>query len=208
MKKGFKVDRRERFLQKTTKKTKVKPTNQTRTSRVKKIVFDEASRKDFVLGLHKRKNERRVTAFVDGKKKVKRENSKLRHSQREQARQAYNNYAQVPILPDYTFHLPTFEDAQNDPTDIFYSQGTENGSGGVNVSVKSLQAVTPVGKARDFTDLPKSVASVLEIVARQQKGKPRTPGKVNMLKELQKIRKIQKHSRKGHGKKGAKGKGK
>lgn len=105
---GFKVDRRANY-EKIMRKKMGKDTKKTLSSSPsapKAVVFNEASLKEYVTSLHKNKNERRVKAFVDMKRKIKKDNSKVRREQREEARRAYNKYAKVPILPNYTFHLP------------------------------------------------------------------------------------------------------
>mgnify|MGYP006981150780 CR=1 FL=1 len=63
--------------------------------------------------MHKRKNERRVNAMLEGRRKQKRENLKAKQTEREELRKQYNSYAKVPILPDYTYRLPDFEDDED-----------------------------------------------------------------------------------------------
>ena len=111
-KKGFKVDRYERYQAKrrgevlpSKKEANRKKNLQTAT---KEVRFDESARHEFLTGFHKRKNERRVKAFTDAKKKIAKENQKMRQEQREEARRAYNNFAKVPILPDYSYQLPNY----------------------------------------------------------------------------------------------------
>lgn len=40
-------------------------------TRVKSITFNEQDRREYLLSLHKKKNERRVQAFVDAKRKLR-----------------------------------------------------------------------------------------------------------------------------------------
>lgn len=109
--KGFKADRLENYKRMIAKKSgkKVKETP-THTARPKALTFDDADRRNYLLTLHKKKNERRVQAFVDMKRKLRKDSAKTRREQREEARRAYNNYARVPILPDYTYRLPDRQD--------------------------------------------------------------------------------------------------
>eukprot|EP00796_Vickermania_ingenoplastis_P006328 gene6328-4555_t len=327
---GFKVDRRENFEKMLRKKLgqKDKSGSKKGPTRVKSVVFDESALKDYVLSLHKNKNERRVKAFVDMKRKVKKDSAKVRREQREEARRAYNQYAKIPILPNYTFQLPnggeaaaleeeersgSDDDSTEDPLDAvlkpllrerslhqsvtlrsssehrmpaamtaqggkkkkkeeeeeeeedqnedeekgrgsrkkkaalkatsleaFYSsqdkkkkdkkkkeQVEEAGSPVVTVEVRPLfgsiapaqadAAATSLGRKKaaapsralpsvDFTDLPPVVEQELRRLRQETKGPSRTKAKVHTLKELEKIRKIKRHSRKGHGKKSASGK--
>ncbi|ESL10456.1 hypothetical protein TRSC58_01811 [Trypanosoma rangeli SC58] len=64
----------------------------------------------------------------------------------------------------------------------------------------------PQRPANDFSDLPAVVEQELVRLSKETKGPAKTKPRVRMLKELAKIRKIKKHSQKGHGKKTAKGK--
>lgn len=73
--------------------------------RAKSIVFDEKERSEYLLGMHKRKNERRVDAVIQRRKKHRKDQSKLRRELLEEARQHYNAAAKVPILPDYSFNF-------------------------------------------------------------------------------------------------------
>ncbi|RNE99560.1 hypothetical protein TraAM80_08171 [Trypanosoma rangeli] len=118
-KKGFKVDRLENFQRKRLKKTGAGDARSNsgggNAKRVKAIKFDEDARREYLLTMHKCKNERRVKAFVDAKQKMRRDNARARHAQREEARQAYNRFAAVPILPNFTYQLPqNDEDAGNE----------------------------------------------------------------------------------------------
>jgi hypothetical protein len=234
---GFKSDRLERFQVSRLKKMgkKVKEANKNaKPVAVKEVKFDDAARKDFLLGFHKRKNERRITAYLDVKRKQKKENTQFRREQREEARKAYNTYAKVPILPDYSYRLPNpLEDAAAEAADdaeVFEDEEVDEDSAarasksqdffpqedslfgateGVSVCVQPLrQSHVGTAGAHDFSDLPKAVAEELRRLQKAERGPARTKPKVSNLKTLEKIRKIQKHSRKGHGKKGAKGKGK
>lgn len=108
-KKGFKIDRYERYQAK--RRGEVVPNKKKKDvvqSATKEVRFDESARQEFLTGFHKRKNERRVKAFTDAKKKIAKENQKMRQEQREEARRAYNNFAKVPILPDYSYQLPNY----------------------------------------------------------------------------------------------------
>lgn len=234
---GFKSDRLERFQVSRMKKMgkKVKEVNKNaKPVTVKEVKFDDAARKEFLMGFHKRKNERRITAYLDVKRKQKKENTQFRREQREEARKAYNAYAKVPILPDYSYRLPNpleeaaaaeaEENADYEEEDIdedaaarasksqeFFPQEDSlfGETEGVSVSVQPLrQSHIGTAGAHDFSDLPKAVAEELRRLQKAERGPARTKAKVSNLKTLEKIRKIQKHSRKGHGKKGAKGKGK
>ncbi|RHW69625.1 Nucleolar protein 12 (25kDa) [Trypanosoma brucei equiperdum] len=119
-KKGFKVDRYENYRQRFAKgingKNIPKNNSGSVTKRVKAITFDEEDRREY-LSLHKRKNERRVKAFVEAKQKTKRDNARTRRAQREEARQAYNKFAAVPILPNFTYRLPVEGCSDNEDDD-------------------------------------------------------------------------------------------
>jgi hypothetical protein len=320
--KGFKADRLENYKRMIAKKSgkKVKETP-THAIRPKTLTFDDADRRNYLLTLHKRKNERRVQAFVDMKRKLRKESAKTRREQREEARRAYNNYARVPILPDYTYRLPDRQDegfgdeeeegdeegeddvdgsadenishhsddesdtpwmsvddpeaAARDAEERFEAEagaeaarqrkkakrlatmahsshampgamlrrdGTEadkKAAGeGVNVGVVDDECVTvevkplfdrpgvssspsfPVGSGEtkaassaakplpssNFDDLPAVVQQELRRLRQETKGPAKTKPRIRMMKELEKIRKIRKHSRKGHGKRKASGK--
>jgi hypothetical protein len=235
-KKGFKSDRRANF-EKKLNKNKKKDAKATSASRVKEVKFDDASRREFLLTMHKNKNLRRVSAFVEVKRKIRRENSKFRMKQREDARLAYNSYAQVPILPDFSYRVtpdtePDEEDDGHDGSerktkkmkkiaavDLAEDRDTvvfpplcvddgKDGCGAVEVTVEPLfkRRRSLRLPSNDFSDLPESVAKELARLKKEQKGPSRTKAKVHQMKELEKIRKIRKHTRKGHGKSGAKGK--
>lgn len=108
---GFKEDRRARYLERQGRTAGKKNSKTSRkgdepTKRVREVKFDASGRNEFLGQMHKRKNERRVNAMVEARKKVQKENVKFRRDQREEARKQYNAYARVPILPDYTFRLP------------------------------------------------------------------------------------------------------
>lgn len=122
LKKGFKVDRRENFKRmmayKATGKNASKGgAREARAARAKTVVFDAEDRKNYLLTLHKKKNERRVMAFVDSKRKQKKDNAKTRRDQREEARRAYNNYARIPILPNYTYQIPRYAEDEDEEED-------------------------------------------------------------------------------------------
>ncbi|CBH15236.1 hypothetical protein, conserved [Trypanosoma brucei gambiense DAL972] len=266
-KKGFKVDRYENYRQRFAKgingKNIPKNNSGSVTKRVKAITFDEEDRREY-LSLHKRKNERRVKAFVEAKQKTKRDNARTRRAQREEARQAYNKFAAVPILPNFTYRLPVEGCSDNEDDDeghmdegneeMVQSRGINDAqkqrrllavektvhtmpatmSGGVLAESSIADAgcrlddefvtveVKVLGSGKDsagsgtcgsnslpvndFSDLPSVVEEELLRLKKVMKGPARTKSRVYMMKELEKIRKIKKHSRKGHGKKSAKGK--
>uniref|UniRef100_A0A0A9Y0C6 Nucleolar protein 12 n=1 Tax=Lygus hesperus TaxID=30085 RepID=A0A0A9Y0C6_LYGHE len=121
VKRGFKIDRRANFERMMSRKagtsnvvTSSSKKQQLTGGRTKAITFDESDRRDYLLTLHKKKNERRVQAFVDAKRKLRKESAKTRREQREEARRAYNNYARVPILPNYTYQLPNYLNNESD----------------------------------------------------------------------------------------------
>lgn len=299
---GFKVDRRENFEKMLRKKMGKKESKPTKPTRAKSVVFDQDALKDYVLSLHKNKNERRVKAFVDVKRKAKQDSAKVRREQREEARRAYNQYAKVPILPNYTFQLPQAvpegsdgeeeeeedvldplvrpllakrraernttmkqqtthcmpvsmlrteteeKDANHDSMQVggskphrtlsdFYEEtdkskskrkaGREDrktkrqlkdeGDGAGPPVVVEVQPLFPTGGSSsaeratvlpsvDFADLPTEVQLELRRLRQETRGPSRTPSRVHTLKELEKIRKIRRHSRKGHGKKSVSGK--
>lgn len=321
---GFKVDRRANFEKLMKKKLGKDGGKQAPATpqRVKSIVFDESSLKEYVTSLHKKKNERRVKAFVDMKRKVKKDSAKVRREQREEARRAYNQFAKVPILPNYTFRLPnegeeltplddeeledeeeplnavlkpfiqrksaekatTLQESTVHRMPVSMTCGTsdtpeedeasavtlkkkkpkkeatcESGEEGkqgsqqkpkkgskeeltrapkstlmdfyneaeaaapaVIVEVRPLFASAssssnakkekkgPSASASlpstDFSDLPAVVEEELKRLRQETKGPSRTKAKIHTLKELEKIRKIKRHSRKGHGKKTSCGK--
>ncbi|CAD2216967.1 hypothetical protein AGDE_00142 [Angomonas deanei] len=182
-------------------------------------------------------------AFVDTKQKMKKTNLKSRLEQKEQARKAYNKFAKVPILPNYTYQLPKFKE------DLGSDEEEEEGSGlsqlrsirqkkRIVLEKESTHAMpaTMVGGAEgpsnrvddefvtvevkplfggegpttnqgsNFSDLPSAVEQELIRLRRETKGPAKTKSKIHMMKELEKIRKIKKYSRKGHGKKTTSGK--
>ncbi|CBZ30153.1 conserved hypothetical protein [Leishmania mexicana MHOM/GT/2001/U1103] len=308
MRKGFKSDRLENYKRMLAKKSgKTVRDAPTCTARPKALTFDDSSRRDYLLTLHKKKNERRVQAFVDAKRKQRKDSAKTRREQREEARRAYNNYARVPILPDYTYRLPRqqddmFADDEEDEgregEDGYSSQSAEDGEGDadipwisvgdpeaaadgaieeleaeasqrrrrekrlatlshsahampgamlgqeagtaadthfpvgpsssseldgeyVTVDVKPLFSTSSGEEARthkggaastkalpsnNFDDLPLVVRQELHRLRQETKGPAKTKPRMRMMKELEKIRKIRKHSRKGHGKRKASGK--
>ncbi|KAG5468104.1 hypothetical protein LSCM1_02074 [Leishmania martiniquensis] len=306
VRKGFKSDRLENYrrmlAKKNGKRVRDAPAH---TVRPKAVTFDDASRREYLLTLHRKKNERRVQAFVDAKRKQRRDSAKTRREQREEARRAYNNYARVPILPDYTYRLPKPQDDRfADEEEVeergesgYDSEGEEGeqnvgmpwisvdapaasvdsasekmkaeasqkrcrekrlttlrhsahampgamvnqeataaagtrGSVGssssaevdseyVTVEVKPLFSTSsgdPASARQDgaasskalpsnnFDDLPLVVQQELRRLRQETKGPTKTKPRVHMMKELEKIRKIRKHSRKGHGKRKASGK--
>lgn len=335
---GFKVDRRANFERIMLKKQGKDPKKLSSPSTTKSVVFNEAALKEYVTSLHKNKNERRVRAFVDMKQKIKKDSAKTRREQREQARLAYNKYAKVPILPNYTFRLPnaaiddveedeeldeekdeekapldavlepllqqrsnvrrtalqgssmhcmplsmttpspnlenrgsdaeigmdkkrkrnkelrgekyTNEDEQEENTaqmtttngDLptrkstlaaFYAENEKLSAQAVTVEVRPLfenpKSTELLGESSstgislhgrsgrdknftsslpsaDFSDLPPAVEEELRRLRQETKGPSRTKARIATQKELLKIRKIRKHSRKGHGKKSSCGK--
>jgi hypothetical protein len=122
---GFKVDRMKNYLERIrTSGSFVKGAGAHKASarrepkpvRVKAVTFDAAARAEYLLGMHKRKNERRVTAVIERRRKHRHETVKMRRELREEARQQYNSVAQVPILPNYEFQfpVPTADDGADD----------------------------------------------------------------------------------------------
>ena len=227
-KKGFKVDRYEKYKRQFDKKARRKEDAKKAPTRVKEVRFDAKAREEWLTTRHKEKNARRVAAHVDRRVKQHRENSKLRKELREEARQQYNNYARVPILPDFSYKVPKYVDEFGRPKKIvdgvpvddndeapeacpmmnestFFEDKDAVHGEGVRVDVKPLTYDAPVRKARgglDFSDLPADVAAELNrLHESQQKGQAQTKRKIHMLKEMAKINKIAKHSRKGHNKK-------
>lgn len=63
-----------------------------------------------------------------------------------------------------------------------------------------------VDQIAERSSLPLEVIKELAKIREETKGPARTEPKMHMLKELEKLRKIKKHSRKGHGKKSKSGK--
>lgn len=110
--KGFKEDRRDNYLKRLkggkSADKKAKPEKEKKIVRVKEVKFDDAGRKDYLLTLHKKKNERRVKALVDHRRRAERDSARLRRDQREKARLQYNAFARVPILPDYSYDMPIY----------------------------------------------------------------------------------------------------
>jgi hypothetical protein len=136
-KKGFKEDRRARFIDKHRKETEAlmgkkvfkRDDKANAGKRVKELKFDDESRKEFLLTMHKKKNERRVNAMVLSRRKKAKENTKFRQQEREAARLQYNSYAKVPILPDYTFKLTQAaevagDDDGSDDEEVLYDDGS------------------------------------------------------------------------------------
>ena len=127
-KRGFKEDRAARWLEKHKKEKELlsgkkvtlkKKQDTAKPQAIKELKFDENARKDFLLTLHKKKNERRVSAIVESRRKRNRENKQFRAKEREDARKQYNEYAKVPILPNYTFKIPNpLEDDDDDDCDM------------------------------------------------------------------------------------------
>jgi hypothetical protein len=290
---GFKEDRAARYLEKhrkekealTGKKLPAKDKNATAGKKLKELKFDAEGRKEYLLSLHKKKNERRVTAMVEAKRRIARENNKFRQQTREEARLQYNSYARVPILPNYTFKMPQFDedgepieedpdadddkskkkkkngkkaaneenededddgeidddadfdgpdqviddaaDLQDEVAQVFVGQTkgdsrkkfsglslhtSNTGEAAVTVDVKPLfggassttrrsPVISSGAKNRfvgglDFSDLPSEVAEKLEVLMKEKKGPSKMKAKVNMVKQMQKFHKIQKHSRK------------
>lgn len=220
---GFKSDRAARYKAKVDaqlgKKSMVKPPQQPTTT--KAVVFDEEDRKKTLLSYHKNKNERRVKAMTEAKRKMSKENSKMRRELREEARSQYNSYAAVPILPNYTFRFPEYgtDGVDRRPAAAVVEgttlhTSTEGSAHTVDVA-PLRQAMTqhanaaPTGSMRQqyyLKDLPASVAARVQAVAEKDKGNSQMKKRVNAMTTLAKIKKIQKHSRKGHGKKKASGK--
>eukprot|EP00759_Apiculatamorpha_spiralis_P040051 PhF_6_TR38713/c1_g1_i1/m.57939 len=178
---GFRADRAERFLQaKMGNKKKVE-----RKIAVKEIKFDPSSRADFVLGFHRRKNERKAKAQfqtrVTQQKKVKSDRQDLR----EAARQQYNATMQVPIQPDFTLKLPDLR-----PRDV-----ESQSFGGVVVTTAPLNM-----EDNDETKLTPLAVKALEKL-KEKKRKMALKPQFDMNKELQRLRRINTHSRKSKRKK-------
>lgn len=265
-KKGFKVDRRANYEKTIKRKHNIKTAPEAKPAgRVKRIDFDGSALKDYVLSLHKNKNERRVKAFVDVKRRLRRESAKVRRDQREEARKAYNQYAKVPILPNYKFQLPSPAEQQQQHSygsddesddgevekryrrelllqehshhsipsamlqggekssckatgagkpgtattlqDFYNKQDAAHPAAATAASSSVIVDVTPLSDHLSTSShLPASVEEALRQVRKEAKGPSQTRAKVKTLKELEKIRKIKRHSRKGHGKKSASGK--
>ena len=201
---GFKVDRYTQYLDTVRGKKRKASERTASTRRVKEIKFDANARKEYLLTLHKEKNRRKVVAFVDRRNKVAKENSKLRQEQRENARLQYNSFAIAPIAPDFTFELPAQEQPApvNETTEAPPSQFGES----VTVVVQRGAPQRVKNPGVDFSDLPPSVAETLEELKNQTRGPAKTKSRLHMVKELQKMKHIRKHSRKGHGKKRSYGK--
>jgi hypothetical protein len=201
-KKGFKSERRENYLRRM--KGEKKPSKAKAPVVVKEVRFNAGDRKEYLLSLHKKKNERKVKAVVDARRKQQNENKKLRRERLEEARKAYNTYAHVPILPNYTYELPKYTQGVQAEAEEEREEVTEFGDGDVVVTVKSLiptVASVDGGSSKkrsrmDFDDLPPSVAKKLESVHKANKGAPQTKGRVHMLKEMQRLHKIKQHSKK------------
>ncbi len=219
-----------------------------KTSRVKSITFDENARREYLLGMHKRKNERRVDAVIQRRRKHRTDQSKLRRELREEARQQYNSAARVPILPDYSFEFPNQKRAGDDDEDGDGSGADDDGitrnreydvGTSVTVSVAPLQgkqqrlrslsrqqqnsasaagsassAATAEARGRAKSagiaserdallldpTIPDIIKQRLARVRKEAKGPAQPRIKVRHVKEMKKILKIKKHSRKGHGK--------
>lgn len=266
---GFKVDRAKNYLErlKGVKGGKKKESEkEAKVQRVKAVVFDEKEREEYLLGMHKRKNERRVQAVIERRKKHRKEQSKLRKELREEARQQYNQAAKVPILPNYQFQFPEGtagggtdgnggEDNFEQETLQQHDVGVDNSST-VIVSVQSLRAASAgrgksqslfaagadnktksqnpselankgksvqaqqilmnpkqLARAGSITQailqdesLPWEVQQRLLRVKKEHRGESQPKIVVRPVRELKKIHKIAKHSRKGHGKKAKSGK--
>ena len=109
IKMGFKSDRAAKYKAKieSARGQRAAPDPKKETPhRMKSLVFDSDARRKELLSAHKAKNERRVKAMTEAKRKMRKEASKLRRELREEARQQYNTYATVPILPDYSYRFP------------------------------------------------------------------------------------------------------
>lgn len=128
---GFKVDRSARYMEKHRKEQELltgkksaankKKADATKApARLRELKFDPKDRENYLLSLHKKKNERRVTAMIESRRRVSNENKRFRREAREEARKQYNSYAKVPILPNYTFKLPDplAEDAAADDEQV------------------------------------------------------------------------------------------
>lgn len=220
-KKGFKVDRYENFKAKKMGKQSNDKKKGDQQVKVKSVTFDAAHREEFLTTMHKKKNERRVQAMRDVKKKVKRENAKLKRELREDARRTFNQVSKVPILPDYSFQFPKQAISQVTEEQLGTTyHGGNSYDDAVSVQVRPLfekpaAVPTPTKSERrnkkhkggmDFSDLPPSVAKALEDLNAAQRGPAQMKPKANMLREMQKFHKIRQHSTKGHGKKGKAGK--
>ena len=145
---GFKSDRRQNFLDRIKGiKPGKKKEDEDKVKRTKAVAFDEEERKEYLLGMHKRKNERRVEAIVDRKKKHRKETSKLRKELREEARQQFNQASKVPILPNYQFEFPKNQEVEADEAEFEQEQMVQHDVGAddqstVTVSVQSLRAAS------------------------------------------------------------------
>jgi hypothetical protein len=147
---GFKQDRTDRYLarhggaknaERYSKKALAQKDAVTKTAKIKDIKFSDDSRVEFLTTMHKKKNERRVNAMVEGRRKMRRENLKHKQTEREELRKQYNSYAQVPILPDYTFKLPDMNADADDMDDIAVSSDDD---------AEAVDAKTARRNAREF----------------------------------------------------------
>ena len=263
---GFKVDRAKNFWDRLKGVAVKKNKKEEPTRRIKAVAFDEKERKDYLLGMHKRKNERRVTAVIERKKKHRKDQSKLRREMREEARQQYNSAAQVPILPNYAFVFPQHgedpdvvaaaasageqpqrrkqrgssierEDITDDDDDVEGNDANGDDDGDLDAAAVTAWAtdggriatsthhvgadessyvtvsVQSLGRARSVSANPLTDAT-MPVALRQRLAKVRATTKgpaqpkiaVRAVRELRKIAHINKHSRKGHGKKSKSGK--
>jgi hypothetical protein len=114
---GFKEDRYKKYKLSFDKTARRKALEQQKKGpvRVKEVRFDSKAREEWLTTRHKEKNMRRAKAYSDSKAKKDRESSKLRKELREEARQQYNAYAKVPILPDFSYHIPKYVDGLGRP---------------------------------------------------------------------------------------------
>lgn len=189
--KGFKQDRSAKFMESRTKgkKKKLVP----RKAAVKEIKFDNEARRDYVLGFHRRKNERRAQAQfqvrVTHRKKVQSD----RQDMREAARQQYNALMQVPIGPDFTLDLqPKVGETRTEEVEM--SSKATYGQGKVVVTTEPLVL-------NEHTE--ETIAPLVAKALQKQKDKKAAllKPKFDLQKELALIRKVQKHSRKSKRKK-------
>lgn len=144
---GFKADRRKNFLDRIKGIKPGKKKEDDEAKRVKSVTFDEDERKEYLLGMHKRKNERRVEAIIDRKKKHRKETSKLRKELREEARNQFNQASKVPILPNYQFEFPKTQETEAEEAEFEQEQMVQHDVGAdnsttVTVSVQSLRAAS------------------------------------------------------------------
>eukprot|EP00760_Papus_ankaliazontas_P034438 PhM_4_TR7195/c0_g1_i1/m.86587 len=203
--KGFREDRSSRFMDARTGRGKNKKSTPTT---VKAITFDPNARKEYILNMHKRKNERRATAQFQARQSHHKKTRANRAELREKARQQYNATMQVPIRPDFTLPLPTAggdPDGSDDDADKSKDEGNKSyGGGSVVVTTESLNLS---GDTEDMSPLvAQAVARALqERKAAHKRGEAQTKAQLNIQKELLRLRKVRTHSRKSkqkkHGKK-------